>query len=377
MPSPINFGGLSKPSANPITNATINTVIFELTAYNSLASASVPNKPAMLKRLDAALVACGTWLTAKPPRTTTTNAGRWFALRKIAKDISKAIADLGYIKLQGEFDASGDLNYTLERIDPSNRPGFILGTPYQTWLTNGPDGVNFFTYMDTVADAKVKQGKALQDALNLNEVAPVLDETTVKQYQDEIKKSKEYELHVTMLNDLQRVQYRVTPDSGELKDIHGRFCTKHHKTHFSGNGWAIFVVAPGNVIYSFSHERGKFHHSTFLAGGTVNTAGELVVNEYGQVQVITGKSGHYRPEEKSVWSFVVFLGRAGVLGSSAVVRPGFTSGWARAGDYANRKFNAPVLTNQQAYDSIPTWARSNRSIAAFNGDNSRGTLEHW
>ena len=61
-----------------------------------------------------------------------------------------------------------------------------------------------------------------------------------------------------------------------------------------GQGYGIFVMSPGGRIYCHQHARGKFHHSSFLAGGDVAAAGELKVRQ-GELQKLTNKSGHYKP----------------------------------------------------------------------------------
>ena len=61
-----------------------------------------------------------------------------------------------------------------------------------------------------------------------------------------------------------------------------------------GQGYGIFVMSPGGRIYCHQHARGKFHHSSFLAGGDVAAAGELKVSR-GELQKLTNKSGHYKP----------------------------------------------------------------------------------
>jgi hypothetical protein len=50
----------------------------------------------------------------------------------------------------------------------------------------------------------------------------------------------------------------------------------------------------GNLYASNYHARGRFHHSSFLAGGNVAAAGELAVID-GVLQLLTDSSGHYRP----------------------------------------------------------------------------------
>ncbi|CAK9327944.1 unnamed protein product [Citrullus colocynthis] len=52
--------------------------------------------------------------------------------------------------------------------------------------------------------------------------------------------------------------------------------------------------------------KGKFHHSSFLAGGATLAAGRLVV-ENGILQAVWPHSGHYRPTEENFHEFISFL----------------------------------------------------------------------
>lgn len=119
-----------------------------------------------------------------------------------------------------------------------------------------------------------------------------------------------------------QVAYLTAPASRESHMMHvrkgrvytangSRFHTGDHSTAFSKEGWAIFVMSPTRNIYSASHKVGKFHHSSFLAGGPVLAAGEWAVNN-GKVVAITAKSGHYKPDEKMFYQMLLKLRRRGV-----------------------------------------------------------------
>ena len=119
-----------------------------------------------------------------------------------------------------------------------------------------------------------------------------------------------------------KVRYLTAPAERESRMIHVRqgrvyaangtpFHTGDHSTHFSGNGWAIFVMSPARNVYSGSHDLGKFHHSSFLAGGPVLSAGEWAVKD-GKVVAVTAKSGHYKPDEKMFYQMLRKLKRHGV-----------------------------------------------------------------
>lgn len=70
---------------------------------------------------------------------------------------------------------------------------------------------------------------------------------------------------------------------------------------------AMFVMDETGVIYlSESEAIGQLHHSSFLAGGNVAAAGEMLVRE-GRLILITNRSGHYRPPPRISDQVVVEL----------------------------------------------------------------------
>ena len=74
----------------------------------------------------------------------------------------------------------------------------------------------------------------------------------------------------------------------------------------------VEVMDPqGNIYLSASQERGVFHHSSFLSGQPVSTAGEIIV-ENGRVVMVNNVSGHYRPSEESLDLFLDQLAAAGM-----------------------------------------------------------------
>jgi len=88
-------------------------------------------------------------------------------------------------------------------------------------------------------------------------------------------------------------------------DTDGMF-SKH-----SGQGFGIYVMAPDGRLYAGVHKVGLFHHSSFLAGMPTAGAGELKVDS-GTLQVITNKSGHYKPGRAQMINVLKQLKERGV-----------------------------------------------------------------
>ncbi|TXG49348.1 hypothetical protein EZV62_025223 [Acer yangbiense] len=86
-----------------------------------------------------------------------------------------------------------------------------------------------------------------------------------------------------------------------------------------GSTW-IFVISASKELYAgevslictfYYKRKGSFHHSSFLAGGTILAAGRLVAED-GKLKSVSAYSGHYRPTTENLGSFLAFLKENGV-----------------------------------------------------------------
>jgi len=118
---------------------------------------------------------------------------------------------------------------------------------------------------------------------------------------------------------------------------HEKFHTGNMKTSTMGKGWAIFVISPDNTLYANSHKTDSFHHSSFLSGAAVQSAGEIAIDN-GKVVALTNKSGHYLPNSGSFVRILYWLKQHGVS------LPGIAACPAPAGHI------------QQFYDAQEVWA---------------------
>jgi hypothetical protein len=161
-----------------------------------------------------------------------------------------------------------------------------------------------------------------------------LDDWIESEWLPRARASKDYQTQLDVLKlQSHRVRYLGSPAERQAHRVHvrrgrvytatgERFHTGDHQTAFSGQGWAIFVMSPARHVYSGSHTVGKFHHSSFLAGGPVLSAGEWAVRE-GRVVAVTAKSGHYKPTVEMFYQMLRKLKRRGVdlRGVAACPRP--------------------------------------------------------
>jgi hypothetical protein len=129
---------------------------------------------------------------------------------------------------------------------------------------------------------------------------------------------------VKYLNADERLQYQLQIRDGKLFDARGSlFDTSKAHSAFGGSENAIFVMdESGNIYASTVHSVGKFHHSSFLSGQPVASAGEIVV-EHGVVKEITRRSGHYQPTTEQLNQFLERLRGGGVDLNNVNVGAGF------------------------------------------------------
>jgi len=102
------------------------------------------------------------------------------------------------------------------------------------------------------------------------------------------------------------------------------FDTSNAESIFEGGGGnAIFIMDEHGAIYASKiHHRGKFHHSSFLAGQSVASAGEIVA-ENGVIKKITRRKGHYQPTLSQSEQFLKKLNSKGVNMDKIGITGGF------------------------------------------------------
>ncbi|KAK1259873.1 hypothetical protein QJS04_geneDACA010163 [Acorus gramineus] len=171
------------------------------------------------------------------------------------------------------------LQHWLEAIDPRHRYGHNLHFYYDNWL-HCESRQPFFYWLD------VGEGKEV----NLEEQCP---RSKLQQQSIKYLGPKEREAYEVIVEDGKLI-YKQT---GELMDTTSQG-QKQSK-------W-IFVLSTSKKLYVGQKKKGKFQHSSFLAGGATSAAGRLVV-ENGVLKAVWPHSGHYRPTEVNFQEFMNFL----------------------------------------------------------------------
>ncbi|KAL4590766.1 hypothetical protein LXL04_003709 [Taraxacum kok-saghyz] len=167
----------------------------------------------------------------------------------------------------------------IEAIDPRHRYGHSLHLYYEEWC-KADAGQPFFYWLD-VGDGKTVDLK-------------------------ECPRSKLREQCIKYLGPQERENYEYVIIEGKIIHCETGLLLDTN----NGEKW-IFVTSTSNRLYAGQKKKGKFHHSSFLAGGATLAAGRLDVDN-GTLKTISPYSGHYRPTDESLSSFLSFLKDNGV-----------------------------------------------------------------
>ncbi|CAK9179944.1 unnamed protein product [Ilex paraguariensis] len=192
---------------------------------------------------------------------------RWTRARTRAAKVGKGLS-------KDEKAQKLALRHWLEAIDPRHRYGHNLHLYYNVWfdsLSSQP----FFYWLD-VGDGK---------------------EATL----EKCPRTKLQNQCIKYLGPKEREAYEVIVESGRLVYRQSRVSVET----VEGSKW-IFVLSTSRNLYVGQKMKGRFQHSSFLAGGATTAAGRLVAHG-GIIEAIWPYSGHYHPTEENFMEFISFL----------------------------------------------------------------------
>ncbi|MBA0574366.1 hypothetical protein Golob_001576 [Gossypium lobatum] len=167
------------------------------------------------------------------------------------------------------------LQHWLEAIDPRHRYGHNLNLYYDVWFSI-ESTQPFFYWLDIGDGKEVNLGKC--------------------------PRKKLLQQCITYLGPKEREEYEVVIENGRLV-----FKQSGLQVDTTGGFKWIFVLSTTRALYVGRKEKGKFQHSSFLAGGATTAAGRLVARD-GVLEAIWPYSGHYHPTEEHFMEFINFLG---------------------------------------------------------------------
>ncbi|XP_023744984.1 IQ domain-containing protein IQM6 [Lactuca sativa] len=221
------------------------------------------------KLLDFAQLKCSSvsFFEVEKPETA---VSRWSRARTRAAKVGKGLS-------KNEKARKLALQHWLEAIDPRHRYGHNLQFYYAKWL-HCESRQPFFYWLD------IGEGKEV----NL----------------ERCSRTKLLQQCIKYLGPTEREAYEVIVEDG-------KFMYKHNKIIIDTTGesddvkW-IFVLSTSMVLYIGMKQKGKFQHSSFLAGGATISAGRVVIKD-GVLKAVWPHSGHYLPTEENFDAFLTFL----------------------------------------------------------------------
>ncbi|KAG5227534.1 IQ domain-containing protein [Salix suchowensis] len=166
------------------------------------------------------------------------------------------------------------LQHWLEAIDPRHRYGHNLHFYFLQWLES-KSREPFFYWLD--------KGEGKEANL------------------EKCPRSKLQQQCIKYLGPMERKTYEVVVKEGKLL-----YKESGELLHTTKDAKWIFVLSTSKSLYVGKKMKGKFQHSSFLAGGVATAAGRLVVDG-GVLKAVWHHSGHYRPTEESFKDFLSFL----------------------------------------------------------------------
>ncbi|GFP97061.1 hypothetical protein PHJA_001850200 [Phtheirospermum japonicum] len=204
-----------------------------------------------------------------------TAASRWHRVKLNASKVGKGLSkDAKAQKLA--------FQHWIEAIDPRHRYGHSLHIYYEEWC-KASAGQPFFYWLD-LGDGK---------------------EVDLK----ECPRSKLRQQCIKYLGPKERQHYEYYVVDGKiLHTLTGEPLDTNKGSR--GSKW-IFVMSTSKRLYTGEKKKGLFHHSSFLAGGATLAAGRLIADG-GVLKCISAYSGHYKPTDDSLDTFLSFLKDNGV-----------------------------------------------------------------
>ncbi|XP_075078587.1 IQ domain-containing protein IQM3 [Nicotiana tabacum] len=204
-----------------------------------------------------------------------TAASRWNRVGLNASKVGKGLSK----------DAEAQIlafQHWIEAIDPRHRYGHNLHIYYEEWC-NTDAGQPFFFWLDLGDGRKVD----------------------IK----ECPRAKLQKQCIKYLGPQEREHYEYIIAGGQI--LHKLTGILLDTTKGPPGAKWIFVMSTSKRLFAGEKKKGMFHHSSFLAGGATLAAGRLVVED-GTVKSISPYSGHYRPTDDSLDSFLSILKENGV-----------------------------------------------------------------
>ncbi|CAA2970663.1 IQ domain-containing IQM3-like [Olea europaea subsp. europaea] len=202
----------------------------------------------------------------------------------------------------------------IEAIDPRHRYGHSLHLYYKEWCKSNA-GQAFFYWLDLGEGREVDL--------------------------EECPRSKLRQQCIMYLGPQEREHYEYVIVDGKI--LHNITRKPLHTNEGSLELKWIFVVSTSKKLYTGEKKKGSFHHSSFLAGGATLAAGRLMVVD-GVLKCISPYSGHYRPADDSLESFLSILKENGVNLDEVEIR--------KANEDSESHYNVKLASDLSVSESV-------------------------
>ena len=327
-------------------NEAIKLTMGMLAEYNSGIVAD-PEKPAYLERL---LRCLGDWITSHQPTNTATNKARWDAMESIAQAVTNEAEDLNVRLLHGpaNWKKIGELvnphlgakakevhrSYWLEYLDEDHRPGFALAAKFKEWREAPEEPAQASVLLGIRSHARGDEGQ----------ISHRLDDSVCDSHR---------------IQGDGKVMYRAYDDSQFQTQGLKRRCGSQATDGESS--WSPLKARCTRASIS----KANFITLSFLAGGPVMAAGELVVVN-GEVRVITAKSGHYTPSRRNMHTLVT---RLVTLRGAAIILPDFSNKPPvayRVSEFRRDIGGGTPVRRDQLLAELPDWAKNPTALTWLN-----------
>jgi len=232
------------------------------------------------------------------------NLQRWWRFRisreyKMRRTLQQALhLAMGDGDGEDENDRNMDTKYWIEAADPKHRYGSQLYPYYREWVASGTT-VGFFKWLDKGKGKDLDLEECPREKLERSSVTYFTAKERAE-WEVEFVQDEEGNVLCVWKNDSSDGDH----EAGDLVDTPGR---KYPLCCYSAGlpTKYIYVVDADNRLYTHPKKTGFFHHSSFLSGGIVHAAGGLVIED-GELLVVNGSSGHYKPSTRMLESLFGF-----------------------------------------------------------------------
>lgn len=185
-------------------------------------------------------------------------------------------------------------DFWLEALDAQHRYGCHLRAFHRAWARDERSAAPFFCWLD--------HGRGRE--LDLPECS-----------QRELRAAR-----VVYCSREERRQFELRFEPSRL-GVRLAFALSGQLAHTDESAKWIFVVDRAGRMYLGRKRKGRFHHSSFVAGAPIVAAGKMVVKQ-GRILAIEPHSGHFKPARGSLAALREMLERKGVdVDAIAFIKP--------------------------------------------------------